>query len=377
MKDLPPLLYALHQPDGGPDQDGEHYGGGDAEDSDRPEQARQRHGAIHRCRLSGQPVADAGGEEPDPHDESAGARGRKLGHGAQPDRAQAQLAQRLQQVRADEPVWPDLRAADYQISGGHQDGEGQAAEQQAQREFARAGWLPAGHRQPDPGEDRRQQDDENRLHALIPACRERVAEDGAIGAAFGEEAERRAGLLVGSPEEGGGDEQYQDGGGALAFHGGPGSEEDQPGEDHHGDAEQAPAEPVGDHRGVEFDDTGPGECRENPEHRRADDDGANRTLLLAQILFGIAGGGWVQTRRPQMPAGHKVLDDSGQHAQTGYAEAQPPTDAFADVAAEKRRDRTEEIDPHVENGKAGVAARIALRVQLAHDRADVALEQAR
>src|ERR1035441_504802 len=76
---------------------------------------------------------------------------------------------------------------------------------------------------------------------------------------------------------------------------------------------------------------------------------------LPHILFRIARGRRMQARRPQMPAGHKVLDDSGQHAQAGNAEAKPPTDALPHVAAEQRRYQRAEVDPHVEDGKARVA----------------------
>ena len=117
---------------------------------------------------------------------------------------------------------------------------------------------------------------------------------------------------------------------------------------------------VGDHGGVDFHHAAHAERGQNRHHRRADAEAANRTLLLAQILLEIAGGGRMQARRAQVPAGHQVLDESGEHAESGHAEAEAPADALADVAADQRRNQRADIDPHVEDGKAGVAARIAL-----------------
>ena len=77
-----------------------------------------------------------------------------------------------------------------------------------------------------------------------------------------------------------------------------------------------------------------------------------------------------------MPAGDEVLYDSGQHAQTGNAEAEPPTNVLSHPAACEWRKQRAQIDPHVEKRKAGVAARIARRVQLADDGRHVALQQA-
>ncbi len=50
-------------------------------------------------------------------------------------------------------------------------------------------------------------------------------------------------------------------------------------------------------------------------------------------------------------------------------------DLLAEIAADERRDEGAEVDPHVEDREAGVAARVVGRVELADDGADVRLEQ--
>src|ERR1035437_7963996 len=77
-----------------------------------------------------------------------------------------------------------------------------------------------------------------------------------------------------------------------------------------------------------------------------------------------------------MPAQNPGLDEPREHPQTGNAEAEPPTDVLAHPPACEWRKQRAEIDPHVEEGKTGVAARIALGVQLADDGGDIALQQA-
>ena len=52
-----------------------------------------------------------------------------------------------------------------------------------------------------------------------------------------------------------------------------------------------------------------------------------------------------------------------------------PVDVLAEIAADQRRDQRADIDPHVEDGEAGVAPRVVLGVERADQGADVGLEQ--
>ena len=57
-------------------------------------------------------------------------------------------------------------------------------------------------------------------------------------------------------------------------------------------------------------------------------------------------------------------------------ESAVPVDLLPEVPADQRRDERAEVDAHVEDREAGVAARVAWRVELADDGADVRLQQA-
>ena len=54
------------------------------------------------------------------------------------------------------------------------------------------------------------------------------------------------------------------------------------------------------------------------------------------------------------------------------AKPEVPVDALPEIAADQRRDERAEVDPHVEDREAGVAAVVVRRVELADDDADVA-----
>src|SRR5262252_4280593 len=78
--------------------------------------------------------------------------------------------------------------------------------------------------------------------------------------------------------------------------------------------------------------------------------------------------------RPEVAAGDHILDQSEKHSQPGDAEAQPPTDALADVADDQRRNEGTDVDAHVENAETGVTPRITLRVELSDNGAHVTLQ---
>ena len=56
-------------------------------------------------------------------------------------------------------------------------------------------------------------------------------------------------------------------------------------------------------------------------------------------------------------------------------EADVPVDALRQIAGDERPDERAEVDPHVEDREAGVAARVARLVERSDERADVRLEQ--
>ena len=70
-----------------------------------------------------------------------------------------------------------------------------------------------------------------------------------------------------------------------------------------------------------------------------------------------------------------VLHEAERHADAGAREADVPVDPLREVAGDERPDERAEVDPHVEDREAGVAARVAWRVEGSDERADVRLEQ--
>jgi hypothetical protein len=73
-----------------------------------------------------------------------------------------------------------------------------------------------------------------------------------------------------------------------------------------------------------------------------------------------------------------VLDESEGHADRGGAEAEVPGDLLPQRADHQRGEERAEVDAHVEDGEAGVPARVlVLAVQVPDERGDVRLEQPR
>ena len=85
------------------------------------------------------------------------------------------------------------------------------------------------------------------------------------------------------------------------------------------------------------------------------------------------------------------LRDAEEHAEAGHGEPEVPAEpridsvaleepekhgALREEAAHERRRHRPDVDPHVEDGEAGVTADIVLAVQAADHRADVRLEEA-
>ena len=84
----------------------------------------------------------------------------------------------------------------------------------------------------------------------------------------------------------------------------------------------------------------------------------------------------VQAGVAEVLGAEHVLDEAEHHPDAGGAEADVPVDALTEIAADQRRDERAEVDAHVEDREAGVAPLVVVRVELADDHADVALEQA-
>src|SRR4029079_2200726 len=142
------------------------------------------------------------GEEPDAHHQSHDARRRELRDHAQADRTETELSDRLQEVEADQPPRADALAALLEVLRRRDDEEErEAEEEEAEGELRGARGLAASETHPDCGENRGENDDEERLHRLEPARWIDEVEDFEPCGAVGEERQARSGLLEAGPED--------------------------------------------------------------------------------------------------------------------------------------------------------------------------------
>ena len=72
----------------------------------------------------------------------------------------------------------------------------------------------------------------------------------------------------------------------------------------------------------------------------------------------------------------QILDDADGHADADGDEGEAPVDELANVADDERGDPGADVDAHVVDGEAGVAAGVAGGIEAADERGDVRLEEA-
>src|ERR1019366_5080686 len=169
-------LHSRHHTHGGLEEQDHGDGGGHGESGGDGEQGRNGHGSVERSHSAAQVIAGAGGDEPETHHHADYAGGRQLGHGAQSDGAERQLAERVKEVSADQPEGRDCLAA----GNGNQQDESGADEEQAESELSRARRLALAQPDPEPGEHGGERNDEEGLNQLIPTRRELVSVDPAV-----------------------------------------------------------------------------------------------------------------------------------------------------------------------------------------------------
>ena len=138
------------------------------EEASKAQRVARREGAAQHAR---ELVAPGRRQEPHAEDEADEAHGGELRHGAEAHRAHEQLADRLQEEQPDEPQGAHTPLGGEQSCGHHQQ-ERQPEEEQAEDELHRARGLAAAEPHPDPGEQRRERDHEQRVQRLKPGRRE-------------------------------------------------------------------------------------------------------------------------------------------------------------------------------------------------------------
>ena len=93
-----------------------------------------------------------------------------------------------------------------------------------------------------------------------------------------------------------------------------------------------------------------------------------KDLLFQYVRIGRFG----MTAQVLLPVAE--ADQADDHADTGGAETVSPAEGLAEPAAQQRGGERTDVDPHVEDREARVAARVVLRVELADDGRDIRLQ---
>jgi hypothetical protein len=187
------------------------------------------------------------------------------------------------------------------------------------------GFLPVlAELAPEHRERDAEQHDEERVQRLEPACRGQEAADFAPRVLLREQVHQAAGLLEGRPED---DDEHED----------------------HEDDPDAVTLDLGER------------VLDATRHRER----AMRAGLAPDVAD-------VALREG------KLDDDRDQHADAGGQEADAPAigRVLAERRAHERREERARVDAHVEDHEGAVAARVALRVEVADHRRDVGLEEA-
>ena len=317
-------------------------------------------------------VAEGGGEEPNAHHEAEEALGGELRHRREADGAEEHFADGLEEEKTDQPQGADLTVGGEFRGGDHQH-KREAHEEEPEHELQRARRLFVAEDDPEVGEDGGEENNPDRVHRLPPRGREGLAEGDVVREFVGEEGNGGAGLFEDGPEDFGGEEEDQNGGHAFAvFVGAEGEEEDG------GDLDRE--EDVND------DGVGVGGLHRGDECEGAEGDETEFAPRAAAVGLGSGGGADVG----EAFALEDVNDEAEGHADAGGAEAPVPAGggvkapsgelgapalALREVAGDERGEEGADVNAHVKNREAGVAAFVGGAVEAADHRGDVGLEE--
>ena len=211
-------------------------------------------------------------------------------------------------------------------------------------------------------------------------------------APLGEEVEGRARLLEHRPEHGGADEQHEDHRELPALGGRPAAREEEPGEAGRPPWRGAARRRPGRRRqAVSAQRARRGEARDRRRSRAST--ASTPTRELPPAARGLLRPRRRDGREPgvaEVSPARQVLEQPEGHSHGGHREAEVPgalgrdargaqdlleARALRQPSAGEGREEGAEVDPHVVEREAGVAPRVVGRVELAHHRADVRLQE--
>ncbi len=286
----------------------------------------------HGTGLADEGADEAGGivgqgheAEPGTHHQGGQAQRSQLGHHGEADGGEAELAQGVEQIGADQPEHGGLDGLITALlqHGTDHEQEADGEEQQAHGELHRGVRLFLAELDPDGGDYGSQGDDEEGVQGLEPGGRHFEAADHAIGIFLCIQVHQATGLLEAGPEDDGEQTQHQDDLDAVYFLLG------------------------------------------------------QRGLLLLGALLGGALGGRHAADVTEEALGHGGLYHQGeQHADTGADEGGLPAVGGGSSATDYTGQQGTQVDAHVEDGEGAVTTVITSLIQVAHHGGDVRLEQA-
>ncbi len=157
--------------------------------------------------------------EPGTHHQGGQTQRSQLGHHGEADRGEAEFAQGVEQVRANQPEHGGLDGVVTTLlqHGTDHEQETNGQEQQTHGEFHRRVRLFLAELDPDGRNDRRQSDDEEGVQGLEPGSRHFKRADHAVGVLLGIEVHQTTGLFETSPEDDGEQTQHQNDLDAIHF----------------------------------------------------------------------------------------------------------------------------------------------------------------
>ena len=324
-------------------------------------------------------LCEGGRQEPAGHHEADNRSRRQLGDHRQADRRQAQLAGRMEQVGEHQEDQRHAVAFIRELNTPDQNPESEANLDERQRKLQRRIGVRLARAEPGPerGEDRREQQDETGVETLRLRCRDgHEAIIRQLRVAFGKLVQRRAALLEQRPENDRHEDQEQGKDQFLDFA--------QVALRHHVENQVAAEQNEAAHQREEGELRG---LQQEPDGRDARDgeqvkqpfEGDRAEFPRQQFRIGRRADMFRQLALTGAPEGEALTGEdepAERHTDSGQAEARPPANSLAEIAAQDGRPEGAEVDAVIVKREAGVAARIIVFVKLADDRGNVGLQVA-
>ena len=270
--------------------------------------------------------------------------------------------------------------ADYDFRCPDHDQESASQQYKTNSEFRRRRRIEVSFRErdPEPGEHRREDDDEEGIDRLEPGGADAQPAEVELRVTVGEQIQRTAGLFEAGPEHRATEKQDDQGEGPFLLVARQLAEQEHVSEKRDKDPDDEFRRLFGDFDGMQVDETRDAQAGDQHDHRHAGAHHYPSQASLARVDRCVARFRRMQAGIAQITAGQAVLDQPAHHSDAGSREAPVPAEAgaLAERSADERAQQRADVDTHVEDAEAAIAPRIVRRIQFADHRADVRLQEA-